>query len=104
MRSVDRIDPAVGLACAERAPDRFARTLPQWRLGLIFGLDLLTKMSALMMAPIISVVLAVVNRRRGLGPRRRPRLAGVSWVAAVVRRLVLRPQLFANRKDACRRL
>ncbi len=46
-------------------PETAARTRPQWRLGLIFGLDLLTKMSALMMAPIISVVLAVVNRRRG---------------------------------------
>ncbi len=46
-------------------PQTASRTLPQWRLGLIFGLDLLTKMSALMMAPIVSVVLAVVNRRRG---------------------------------------
>ncbi len=37
----------------------------QWRLGLLFGLDLLTKMSALLLAPIIAVVLAAVNRRRG---------------------------------------
>ena len=38
----------------------------QWRLGLLFGLDLLTKMSALLLAPIIAVVLAAVNRGRGL--------------------------------------
>jgi 4-amino-4-deoxy-L-arabinose transferase-like glycosyltransferase len=38
----------------------------QWRLGILFGLDLLTKMSALLLAPIIAVVLAAVNRRRGL--------------------------------------
>jgi hypothetical protein len=49
-------------------PAAAGRSLPQWRLGLIFGLDMLTKMSALMMAPIIFVVLAVVNRRRGLAP------------------------------------
>jgi hypothetical protein len=47
-------------------PETAGQTRPQWRLGLIFGLDLLTKMSALMMAPVIAVVLAVVNRRRGL--------------------------------------
>jgi hypothetical protein len=46
-------------------PKIAARTLPQWRLGLIFGLDLLTKISALVMAPIICVVLALVNRGRG---------------------------------------
>jgi hypothetical protein len=37
-----------------------------WRLGILFGLDLLTKMSALLFAPVIGVVLAVVHSGRGV--------------------------------------
>jgi len=51
-------------AASEPAASEPPRT--EWRLGLLFGLDLLTKMSALLFAPIIAVVLGVVNRRRRL--------------------------------------
>jgi hypothetical protein len=51
-----------------REPDSAQQPLWQWRLGLVSGLNLLTKMSALLLAPIIAVVLAVANRRRGFAP------------------------------------
>jgi hypothetical protein len=39
----------------------------QWSAGVLFGLDLLSKMSALLLTPIIAGVLVVANRLRGYG-------------------------------------
>jgi hypothetical protein len=39
----------------------------QWSAGLLFGLDLLSKMSALLLTPVIAGVLVVANRIRGFG-------------------------------------
>jgi hypothetical protein len=38
----------------------------QWTLGLIFGLSLLTKVSVVLLAPLIAIVLGMTNRQRGL--------------------------------------
>jgi hypothetical protein len=38
----------------------------QWSLGVVFGLDLITKMSAILFGPILAVVLAVAERGRKL--------------------------------------
>jgi hypothetical protein len=50
---------------ALREPAQVGPSWRPWSFGVLFGLDMLTKMSALLFAPIIGVVLAVVNRRRG---------------------------------------
>jgi len=46
-------------------PSAAQRSRWQWGIGLVFGLGLLTKVSALLLAPVIAVVLSVANRRRG---------------------------------------
>lgn len=50
-------------ALRDRAVAELSRR--QLGLGVLFGLDLLTKMSALLLAPVIAVILVVVGRRRG---------------------------------------
>jgi hypothetical protein len=49
-----------------RAPDP-ATAGRQWSGGVLFGLDLLSKMTALLLTPVIAGVLVVANRLRGLG-------------------------------------
>ena len=51
---------------AMREPDA-ARIRRQWSAGALFGLDLLSKMTALLLTPVIAAVLVVANRLRGFG-------------------------------------
>jgi hypothetical protein len=51
---------------ALREPDA-ARIRRQWSAGALFGLDLLSKMTALLLTPVIAAVLVVANRLRGFG-------------------------------------
>jgi len=39
----------------------------QWSAGVLFGLDLLSKMTALLLTPVIAGVLVIANRLRGFG-------------------------------------
>jgi hypothetical protein len=50
---------------ALRQPTFARQSRWQWGLGLIFGLSLLTKVSVILLAPLIAVVLSVTNRQRG---------------------------------------
>ncbi len=49
-----------------REPDA-AIVRRQWSAGVLFGLDLLSKMTALLLTPVIAGVLVVANRLRGFG-------------------------------------
>jgi hypothetical protein len=49
-----------------REPDA-AIVRRQWIAGVLFGLDLLSKMTALLLTPVIAGVLVVANRLRGFG-------------------------------------
>ncbi len=50
---------------AMRETDAGRRSRWPWRLGLILGLALLTKMSAVLLVPLVAVVIGITNRDRG---------------------------------------
>jgi hypothetical protein len=50
---------------ALREPDAAERTRWQWWMGLVLGLDLLTKATAVLLAPLVAIILGVMYRRRG---------------------------------------